>query len=765
MLSRVSCVCLGMLAMSAKSQQEDMLVKFNQKQIKALEFYLKEFDSWEDRQKVGEERKRRAKKIQELVSSPKKIDSLTPPEVRTIETSLWAFQSRYGKFIANENDYGAIKRTLTYLLFADEDIFERAYKVSKDPHYKLKGLGESKISELLFKAKPNPEIALVNERSKNLAQRMGFDFELKKFSDKLRAYDGFVKTVQKVTGIKNLDDVDFLLYFIDNTKFENDPLPKTKKSKVENFSFTQEDFDRVTGKRQDALYLSKRIRALEKSIVQNLDVKYANWSHYPSKPNKRGSKGQTKYWKGAWTGFVHPDALIKRPQESVQIQTALSKEYLSTTIYISFVGRKQLKKVMQLIKENKNTFLEILQNLPPDYYIGVNFRKDSTEIYSKLGEITEQKLDKIIQSMSKSNIDFYLGQYWENPKDVIARKENVVDDITGTFESLLPVYRYLTELDTTIVVPKDSAKSMHGDEFSRYEDVLKNKKQIIFYGPPGTGKTYQAMKFAKKFVSKNSKSLSEDEIKKRLKIVTFHQSFSYEEFVEGIKAKIIDEKLIYEIEDGIFKEICKDAQKESGNFVLVIDEINRGNITKIFGELISLIENDKRKGAQNEITVSLPYSKKQFSIPPNVYIIGTMNTADRSIIQVDTALRRRFGFVEFLPLPEKLKNVDDISLSLLLTNLNKMILEYGGDRERRVGHSYFMKNGESILEFSDLKFTFETEVIPLVQEYFYHDYNELKNVLGEGFVDVVNQQIKKNLSNEDFRAALKHILNYEKHAD
>jgi 5-methylcytosine-specific restriction protein B len=395
----------------------------------------------------------------------------------------------------------------------------------------------------------------------------------------------------------------------------------------------------------------------------------------------------------------------------------------------------------------------------------------------------------------------------------------------------------------------------------------------ILYGPPGTGKTYNTINRALAIIENKSieeidreskengrktiKERFDDYIKEgRIVFSTFHQSMSYEDFIEGIKPETNDKgEINYEVQDGIFKKICKeaslkeerivnndnekevltedffkgfysdfanklpDATEETSSFeletknrnkfqlfknpntgtiivkagklrthqsvslktlssayfdnkmpqypsysykiieeilkdksietkalennqrpyVLIIDEINRGNVSAIFGELITLIEESKRIGQPEELRVKLPYSHQNddepFGVPPNLYIIGTMNTADRSVEALDTALRRRFVFEEMMPNYELLadKNIDNVSLKTILETINNRI-EVLLSRDHLIGHSYFLE----VDSWEKLNETFYKNIIPLLQEYFYGDYGKIGLVLGSGFVKKKN---------------------------
>ncbi|MFK7927637.1 MAG: AAA family ATPase, partial [Myxococcota bacterium] len=291
---------------------------------------------------------------------------------------------------------------------------------------------------------------------------------------------------------------------------------------------------------------------------------------------------------------------------------------------------------------------------------------------------------------------------------------------------------------------------------------VEEKGQVIFYGPPGTGKTYHALRVAEELAARNRNKATFGELTpderagirgtgnkdaRRIWSCTFHPAYGYEDFVEGLRPVPISGGLDFKPQPGLFLRICAQALEAPNEaHILIIDEFNRGDAARIFGELLTLIEMNKRRGA-SAATVSLPYSDDTFSVPPNVYMLATMNTADRSISLLDAALRRRFRFVEFMPQPSLLSSrpIQGLNLGAMLTEINQRLMAQLGDTARnlQVGHSYFMnERGQPLQSVESLASALRYDVFPLLQEYCADDPNTLGAVLGKDFFDRTTQRFR-----------------------
>ena len=303
----------------------------------------------------------------------------------------------------------------------------------------------------------------------------------------------------------------------------------------------------------------------------------------------------------------------------------------------------------------------------------------------------------------------------------------------------------------------------------RIQAVLERKRQAILYGPPGTGKTFWARNTALDLASYTAFGRAFNQLDPDQKaavmgesssnsvlvrICTFHPAYGYEDFIEGYRPTQTNGQLAFERRAGIFKQLCDDARRQPGRrFFLIVDEINRGDIPRIFGELLTILERDKR-GQE----VLLPLSGQPFSVPDNVYVIGTMNTADRSIALLDTALRRRFGFVELMPDKSVLGAtvVSGIPLGNWLYALNQRIREYIGRdaRNLQIGHAYLLENGQAVNDFAKFARIVQDDIVPLLEEYCYEDHDTLEKILGPALVDVTGQRIRHELFEPGHQADL-----------
>lgn len=365
----------------------------------------------------------------------------------------------------------------------------------------------------------------------------------------------------------------------------------------------------------------------------------------------------------------------------------------------------------------------------------INESPESAKAKIKANEYSKVQICKYINRKSDETNDYF-------HKELLA-----------AVGALLPYYQHVLEAKPGEVLPQTEIP--HEEENIKMNKTKTIGLNTILYGPPGTGKTYHSAIYAVAICDKkpieeltNYEKVMERynalKSEKRIAFTTFHQSYGYEEFIEGIKP-VIEAKetasepseakksgIGYKIEPGVFKKFCEKAKDDTQPYVFIIDEINRGNISKIFGELITLIETTKRDGMGAEAADAiLPYSGEAFSVPSNVYILGTMNTADRSIALMDTALRRRFNFEEMMPDPSVIEGikVESLDVATMLRTINTRI-EYLYDREHTIGHAFFTKlRANPSLEV--LAEIFRNNVVPLLQEYFYEDYEKIQLVLGD----------------------------------
>ena len=350
---------------------------------------------------------------------------------------------------------------------------------------------------------------------------------------------------------------------------------------------------------------------------------------------------------------------------------------------------------------------------------GVLEEQQSKRIVNKINEF-------LFKELEGENLEGFMFAKDNKYTSFIYQKDDLhIDDFVKALNTIVPVYqRTVMKYDKNEFLDNNLLKSQR----NVYIDEIK-MKNILLYGVPGVGKTHNIGKLIRlieegrgqkvifDLLRTNEKSEVIDtlDLEDRVSFVTFHQSFGYEDFIEGFRP---NENGQIELVDGVFKRLCVEAREnKEQNYYLVIDEINRGNISKIFGELITLIEEDKR----DIYEVTLPYSKEKFSVPSNIYIIGTMNSTDKSIALIDVALRRRFTFLKMEP------NVELIEYGKAKEIFNALNEKLGDklDSEHLIGHSYFM-NVESD---EDLEFVIEYKIKPLLEEYFYGDNDGLDEIL------------------------------------
>lgn len=367
-------------------------------------------------------------------------------------------------------------------------------------------------------------------------------------------------------------------------------------------------------------------------------------------------------------------------------------------------------------RANTETTLYFITQLGTDYGIErmINALKATQENVQYYYEQTGNKSNSFCRGCKKIVVEHGLDiSFDDSIFDGIIPKQNVVDEV-------LSDKNIETSGDIEVYTSDDFLQDVFMSE-QRY-NILKNllltKKNIILQGAPGVGKTYAAKRLAFSIMGEKDNS--------RVKMIQFHQSYSYEDFIMGFRPT----ETGFELKNGVFYEFCRKAAKDDREYFFIIDEINRGNLSKIFGELFMLLEHDKRG-----VELQLLYSDEQFSIPSNVYIIGMMNTADRSLAMLDYALRRRFAFFDIFPAFDSngfrayQKNVNNPKFDNLITTVEQLNEAISNDESLGegfcIGHSYFCTK----LTINDewINSVVEFELIPLLKEYWFDEPTKVRN--------------------------------------
>ncbi len=419
--------------------------------------------------------------------------------------------------------------------------------------------------------------------------------------------------------------------------------------------------------------------------------------------------------------------------------------------------------------------------------------RDCSQITQFVVQLKEGDVVVAANGMTILGVGRVAGQYEFHPESDFPHQRKVEWLSIGEWrlpepkEGLLSTIRELRKHDENILAierrmqagreipprsdPPAGSKRLTGIP-GRIQSILERKGQVILYGPPGTGKTYWAEKAARDLAaisafgfdfdsleeSQRVEILGQDESAGLVRMCCFHPAYGYEDFLEGYRPQTVNGQISFQLRDGVFKKLCFDAKANpERSFYLIVDEINRGDIPRIFGELLTTLEKDKR-GKR----IILPVSQELFTIPNNVFLIGTMNTADRSISLLDAALRRRFGFVEMMPDGSVLKDssVNGLALRAWFEALNSKIREHVGRdaRNLQIGHSYLLHSGSPLKDVASLKRAIRDDIIPLLEEYCYEDFGALGQILGQQLVDVDRQRIRHELFDDGQDDALVQAL-------
>lgn len=467
-----------------------------------------------------------------------------------------------------------------------------------------------------------------------------------------------------------------------------------------------------------------------------------------SKLRKRQPDAEGPYYRWYWAAFYRRG---RKKIDDAQLYVSLTEHGLSHGFYFGEGpgGRELLKRFRDLVSQHPDEVLDVLRGaglLEGDLVFG------GADVR---GAGTPPTPVNDAESLNAWASDDHprLGDLHRPDDPLLGDPSALVNHVVRSFERLYPVFALVTNTQDPLAAAhavSDDPLPDQEDEpapptelmtlervaeitslelpfLERIDRVLRRKRQFVLQGPPGTGKTWLALHFAEYFAGH----------KDRVRVVQFHPSYAYEDFVEGIRARTVDvagrAEIEYVVASGVFRELCEEAKRvPERSFVLVVDEINRGSVARIFGELLFLLEYRKRD-------VVLPYSKRVFRVPTNIYVIGTMNTADRSIALVDFALRRRFCFIDMAPqraVLERWLSARKAPLLQVTLDLFDMVWKAIPNADYRIGTSFFMEHHTAV----SLRDLWELELKPYLREFHFANVDA---------VDVVDAQVQKLLAGAD----------------
>ena len=451
-----------------------------------------------------------------------------------------------------------------------------------------------------------------------------------------------------------------------------------------------------------------------------------------------GKQPENAYWPHYWAAF-HRKGHSKN--EDFQLYLALRPERFAYGISFDRAPAGELQQLARRIETHSALVEEVIRDSKE---LGIRFQRELED-----GSAEVVPVDTAKQLAFATNEAGFVLAKEHSSGDPVVTTPALVDEVVRAFDAIFLLYLLAiseepsTDIDAFRAARSGQKKPKPESDSELYpreqlqhetllderrirtlEKLLLDKGQLILYGPPGTGKTWLGEKFARYFAGSSA----------RVRVVQFHPSYSYEDFVEGIRPDLEGDQVRYSVRSGIFSRLCDEARTQPGmRYVLIVDEINRGNLPRIFGELLYLLE---RRGSP----VELPGSGRKFSVPPNVYLIGTMNTADHSIALVDAALRRRFHFERFDPDADLLRSWLDrkgssmVGVADVLSRLNERLEAMGVDRDQLIGHSHFMKSN---LAEEELERIWTHSILPTIEEYFYGQPEKQNEFRYAAFVEAI----------------------------